>query len=110
MPPVTASQQTLVLSGPFDALAAERLRPEFARHADHGQGDLVLDLAGVDFIDSSGVGAIVFLYKRLVGQRRGLLLTGVRGQPRDLLRFLRIDRTIPVRDAPVQPVAIAAGA
>ncbi|HEY5718750.1 MAG TPA: STAS domain-containing protein [Gammaproteobacteria bacterium] len=112
MTPIGASQQTLLLNGPFDAHAAEKLRPEFARHADNGSGDLVLDLAGVDFIDSSGIGAIVFLYKRLVGQRRLLVLTGASGQPRELLRFLRIDRTITVVDtlqpSPVTGITVGA--
>ena len=90
------THQTLMIQGPFDALAAEKLRPEFDRLAATGSGDLDLDLSGVDFIDSSGIGAIVFLYKRMVGQKRRLVVTGLDGQPRDLFRFLRIDRTIQV--------------
>jgi anti-anti-sigma factor len=57
------THQTLMIQGPFDALAAEKLRPEFDRLATSSSGDLTLDLSGVDFIDSSGIGAIVFLYK-----------------------------------------------
>ncbi len=90
------THQTLMIQGPFDALAAEKLRTEFDRLAVQGSGDLTLDLTYVDFIDSSGIGAIVFLYKRMVGQRRRLEVTGLDGQPRELFRFLRIDRTIPV--------------
>jgi anti-anti-sigma factor len=90
------SHQTLMIHGPFDALAAEKLRPEFDRLATRGRGDLTLDLAGVDFIDSSGIGAVVFLYKRMTNQNRKLVVAGLHGQPRDLFHFLRIDRTIPV--------------
>ncbi len=43
---------------------------------------------------SSGVGALVFLYKRLVAQERDMVLIGLQGQPRDMLRLLRIDRTV----------------
>jgi anti-anti-sigma factor len=90
------SHQTLMIHGPFDALAAQKLRPEFDRLATRGGGDLTLDLAGVDFIDSSGIGAVVFLYKRMTNQSRRLVVAGLHGQPRDLFRFLRIDRTIQV--------------
>jgi anti-anti-sigma factor len=105
------TQQTLMIQGPFDALAADKLRPEFDRLATHGSGDLTLDLSGVDFIDSSGIGAIVFLYKRMIGQKRRLEVTGLDGQPRDLFRFLRIDRTIPVVErVPAELAHAASGA
>ena len=62
-------------------------------------------------IDSSGIGAIVFLYKRMIGQKRRLEVTGLDGQPRDLFRFLRIDRTIPVVErAPAGLAHAASGA
>lgn len=105
------THQTLMIQGPFDALAAEKLRPEFDRLATSSSGDLTLDLSGVDFIDSSGIGAIVFLYKRMLGQKRRLEVSGLEGQPRDLIRFLRIDRTIPVVErAPVELAHAANGA
>ena len=105
------THQTLMIQGPFDALAADKLRPEFDRLAADGSGDLTLDLSGVDFIDSSGIGAIVFLYKRMIGQKRRLEVTGLDGQPRDLFRFLRIDRTIPVVErAPTELAQAANGA
>jgi anti-anti-sigma factor len=104
------THQTLMIQGPFDALAAEKLRPEFDRLATEGHGDLTLDLTHVDFIDSSGIGAIVFLYKRMVGQKRRLEVTGLEGQPRQLIHFLRIDRTIPVVDRAVTPTAMTQAA
>ncbi|NCF10503.1 MAG: STAS domain-containing protein [Gammaproteobacteria bacterium] len=105
------THQTLMIQGPFDALAAEKLRPEFDRLATSSSGDLTLDLSGVDFIDSSGIGAIVFLYKRMLGQKRRLEVSGLEGQPRDLIRFLRIDRTIPVVErAPAELAHAANGA
>ena len=51
-------------------------------------------MSAVTFIDSSGVGALVFLYKRLVTQGRDMVLVGLQGQPRDMLRLLRIDKTV----------------
>ena len=105
------THQTLMIQGPFDALAAEKLRPEFDRLATSSSGDLTLDLSGVDFIDSSGIGAIVFLYKRMLGQKRRLEVSGLEGQPRALVRFLRIDRTIPVVErAPAELAHAANGA
>ena len=86
----------LALHGTFDALGAKTAKPVFEYVASNRDADVILDLGGVDFIDSSGVGAMVFLYKRLTAADRGLELVGVTGQPRDLLSMLRIDKVLPV--------------
>ena len=52
--------------------------------------DVVLDVSDVTFIDSSGIGGTVFLYKRLATQGRKLRLQGLGGQPLQMLRYLRL--------------------
>lgn len=86
----------IVLEGEFDAVSAPTTRAEFERLVSDETGDVIVDLGGVTFMDSSGAGALVFLHKRLVGQQRGLELVGVSGQPLDLLTLLRITNVIPV--------------
>ncbi len=44
--------------------------------------DVALDVSKVTFIDSSGVGGLVFLYKRLNAKGCKLELSGLAGQPR----------------------------
>jgi len=86
----------IVLEGEFDFLSAPVTRAEFERLVNDEAGDVIVDLSGVTFMDSSGAGALVFLHKRLVGQKRALALVGVTGQPMDLLALLRITSVIPV--------------
>lgn len=93
------NQRVLPIIGQFDALAVEKLRPSFADIAEKEQRDVRLDLSNVNFIDSSGIGAIVFLYKRVSARDKTLTITGLHGQPLDLIRFLRIDKTIPIEIA-----------
>lgn len=95
----------VVLEGEFDALSAPVTRAEFERVVADGGGEVIVDLTGVTFMDSSGAGALVFLHKRLVAQTRGLELVGVTGQPLDLLALLRITNVIPVN----QTVAVRPG-
>lgn len=94
----TSSGDLIVeLEGEMDALSAVRIRPEFEKTAEEGGPDNVtLDMRRVSFLDSSGIGAIVFLYKRLMVQGRKLQLTGVNGQPRELMELLRIHKAISV--------------
>jgi len=99
-------EAVVVLAGELDALSAPIVRGELEGVVSEGTGDVVVDLGGVTFMDSSGAGALVFLHKRLVAQSRVLALVGVAGQPLDLLTLLRIDNAIPVnRRSVVRPSA-----
>ena len=87
----------LELHGEFDALGSAEIRNELETVATQSAPEIVfLDLQNVVFIDSSGVGAIVFLYKRLRENNRQLQIIGAHGQPRELLELLRIHKAIPV--------------
>ena len=85
------------LFGEFDAEGSNKIRQAFENIAEQPDPEIVfLDLDDVTFIDSSGVGAIVFLFKRLKENNRKLMIIGVHGQPRELLELLRIHKAIPV--------------
>lgn len=73
----------------LDAAYVTRLRPQIERLAEAGE-DVLLDLSKVDFIDSSGLGALVFLHKRLVAKGHKLKITGLRGQPLQLFTNLHL--------------------
>jgi stage II sporulation protein AA (anti-sigma F factor antagonist) len=96
MSDTTLNQLQSQLNGSFDALSVAEVRPLLDALTEQDSGDVQLDLAQIDFIDSSGIGALVFLYKRLHSKSRKLSLTGVKGQPLELLKFLRIDRSITI--------------
>ena len=57
--------QVVALESEFDAMAVSELRPLFEKLSEY-TGDVLADLRDVHFIDSSGIGALVFLHKRLV--------------------------------------------
>lgn len=81
------------IEGSLDALAVEIMRERFDELV-QDQADVILDLSKTNFIDSSGVGAIVFLFKRLRALDKTLSLVGVHDQPLELLKHLRINHTI----------------
>lgn len=59
---------------------------------------VVLNMIEVDLLDSAGVGALVFLFRRVSSQGRRMVLQGAKGQPRSLLKMLRIHRAIPMTE------------
>jgi anti-anti-sigma factor len=85
------------LQGEMDAQGCTKLRPALDQlAAEHAHNKVVLDLSEVGFLDSSGVGVIVFLFKRLKNAGGDLSIANVHGQPRELMKLLRIDSAIPV--------------
>jgi anti-anti-sigma factor len=87
--------QVVSVSGDFDVNTVGDAKELFEALAVQGS-DVIVDLTDVRFIDSSGIGAIVFLYKRLVAQQKNMALVGVKGQPKELLDILKISQTINV--------------
>ena len=75
----------------IDASKAPAFKDEMARCIDAGQTQLVLDLSQVDFIDSSGLGALVSCLKRL-GPRGSLVVAGATGAVSRLFTLTRMDR------------------
>ncbi len=75
----------------IDASKAPAFKDEMTRCIDAGQNQIVLDLSHVDFIDSSGLGALVSCLKRL-GPRGGLAVAGATGAVSRLFSLTRMDR------------------
>ena len=73
----------------LDASYVSRVRPHIERLAEAGE-DVILDLSKVEFVDSSGLGALVFLHKRLVSKGYKLKVVGLRGQPLQLFTNLHL--------------------
>ena len=89
----------LRLDGDLDAASCEVVRPAFSDLAEGAEKTTVrLDLANVGFLDSSGVGAIVFLWKRLKQKGSELILVDPTGQPASLLEVLRIGKSIKIEE------------
>ncbi|NRA53980.1 MAG: STAS domain-containing protein [Gammaproteobacteria bacterium] len=76
--------------GDMDAQGVKTIQGKFDSLEQSQIPQMVLDLHHVDLIDSSGIGAIVFLYKRMRNRGYSLSLIGVHGQPKTLIKMLRI--------------------
>ena len=85
-------QTTLRIEGELDALSAPVLRPTIDTIVADNPKLVVVDLTSLRMIDSSGVGAIVSLYKRLRAAGGSVRLDGLGGQPLAIFRVLKLDR------------------
>jgi anti-sigma B factor antagonist len=91
----------------IDASKAPAFKDEMTKCIDGGQNQIVLDLSGVDFIDSSGLGAIVSCLKRL-GPRGSLAVAGASGAVSRLFTLTRMDKVFtlhPTVDSAVEQLS-----
>jgi len=88
----------------LDALSAPELRPMLDKLVDERHPEIVVDLSELRLIDSSGVGALVSLYKRVRATGGGVRFTGVRAQPLVIFKLLRLDVVFGLAEDGVQAV------
>jgi anti-sigma B factor antagonist len=86
------NQTTLRIEGLLDAVSTAELRPVIEQVITERRPRVVVDLSTLRLIDSSGVGAIVSLYKRVRAEGGDVSFVGVRGQPLAIFRLLKLDR------------------
>lgn len=80
-----------------DASKAPAFKDEMTKCIESGPNQVVLDLSGVDFIDSSGLGAIVSCLKR-VGPAGSLAIAGASGAVSRLFTLTRMDRVFALHE------------
>jgi len=80
------------VSGELDALSSHDIRPDLEVLASRASGAVVVDLSELRVIDSSGVGALVSLYKRVRANGGAVRFVGVKAQPLVIFKLLRLDR------------------
>lgn len=83
---------TLIVRGSLDINAAPALAEEIDRIVAAHPDRVDVDLAALDLIDSSGVAALVKLYKGIRSTGGAVVFTGARDQPLAIFRLLRMDR------------------
>ncbi len=82
----------------IDAASAVQFKDEMRRLADGSAGRVVLDLRRVDFLDSSGLGAIVGVMK-LLGADRRLELVGLTTNVQKVFRLTRLDTVLTIHES-----------
>lgn len=98
--------------GELDAMSVPEIRGTVDRVVAQAPRQVVVDCSDLQLIDSSGVGAIVSLYKRVRAHGGTVVVTGLRDQPLAIFRLLKLDTVLLAEEAPpmnLQGMAAMAG-
>lgn len=79
------------LAGDLDLTTADDARSRLEAIIAEAGGDVVLDLGGLGFIDSTGLGALVAVQNRAAEVPVAVRLTGVSNQVRRVMEITRLD-------------------
>jgi anti-sigma B factor antagonist len=88
----TNDETRLTIRGSLDINSAPALAEEIDRIVATRPGKVTVDLGALDLIDSSGVAALVKLYKGVRGGSGAIAIVGARDQPLAIFKLLRMDR------------------
>ena len=88
----TDVETTLVVRGSLDINSAPALAEEIDKIVATRPPRVVVDLATLDLIDSSGVAALVKLYKGVRNMGGAMTIAGARDQPLAIFKLLRMDK------------------
>lgn len=86
--------QVLALAGRLDVSAAADVRMTLVEAVAAGSGPLVLDLAGLDALDATGLGVLVGGHRRAQRAGRVLVLRDVTPAVARLLFLTRLDKVL----------------
>ncbi len=84
----------LSIEGELDAITVADLRNEIEKLLMRQIGRVEVDLSMLRMLDSSGVGALVSLYKQVRARGGEVVVLGLRDQPLAIFRLLRLDRVM----------------
>jgi len=88
----TGDETRLTIRRSLDINSAPALAEEIDKIVATKPGKVVVDLSALDLIDSSGVAALVKLYKGVRGGGGAITISGARDQPLAIFKLLRMDK------------------
>jgi len=95
----------VTVEGDLDSSSAPDLRAKFEELIRQRENQYVIDLTGVPFMDSSGIAALVNLFKRVRIGAGDVKLCGLQEEVKKVFKLTRLDRVFDIFDTRAEAVA-----
>jgi len=89
----------LKLTGRLDSVSAPGLKDRVKACARNGQLHLVIDMAGIDFVDSSGLGSLVACLRSLNKGAGDMRLAALQDRVRAVFELIRLHQVFEIFDS-----------
>ena len=86
------------VAGEIDVYTAPKLREQLAELVDSGRYDIVVDMTGVEFLDSTGLGVLVGGLKRVRSHDGSLALVCNQERILKIFRITGLTKVFPIHD------------
>lgn len=93
---VTSNNVIVTLSGSIYVEEAAALREELLTYIEKGHKNFYINMTGVDYIDSSGLGVLVAIQKRSLQNGGGVKLSGLKGVVKELFELTRLTKVFEI--------------
>lgn len=98
----------LSLTGRLSAVTVADVRAALVQAIGCGTGDLVVDIAGVQLVDASGLGVLVGAHRLALRSERRLVLRGVPARVERLLAVTHLNRVLTLEPAETTDQSVSA--
>jgi anti-sigma B factor antagonist len=87
------------VTGEIDVYTAPKLREQLAELVDSGRHDIVVDMQGVEFLDSTGLGVLVGGLKRVKQHDGSMNLVCTQERILKIFRITGLTKVFPIHDS-----------
>ena len=94
---ITEKHVQVRLSGGIYVEEAARIRESLTGYIQEGRNRFTIDLGGVDYIDSSGLGMLIAIHKMTMQKGGGIVITGLKGLVRELFVLTRLTKVFEIQ-------------
>jgi anti-anti-sigma factor len=105
--PLKPGTSAIVIAGDVTAASENALMDAYNEATRTGARSIVLDFAGLDYMNSGGIGLLVTLLVRVQRQGQRLLATGLSEHYREIFALTRLDEAIELHDTASDAAAAA---
>lgn len=89
----------LSVNGELDVATAPRLRQEAVKLVNGGTTQVAIDLSGCSFLDSTGLGVIIGILKRVKGHDGELVIVGAAAHVQKVFEITRVSDIVALHDS-----------
>lgn len=89
---------TFLLNGEMDLYNSHMLKEHLSKIKEQNPKKIVIDMENVPYIDSSGIGALIYVYSSLKKEGIDFSITGIHGTVKRVIELTKLSEYFPIEE------------